>query len=175
MKREGLFSVDIRQESEAYDEKVGRCKKALLKMEGPLFDYNSYRHLYHLNQTEKIIQNFMKRKKNQYVATSKSIIRQNEPFILTYLFWNILHYSWTIILTMTTQFLEKATHFHAVLLVFLIRVEIATPFAEIARLQLYIMMGKIPPKSEELFKYSKVPKADGVAGGNGQGSSIRGM
>jgi hypothetical protein len=110
-------------------------------------DYNSYRHLYHLNQTEKIIQNFMKRKKNQYLAASKSFIRQNEPFIFTYLFWNILHYSWNIFLTMNTHFLDKANHFQAVLLVFLIRVEIATPFAEIARLQLYIMMGRIPPKS----------------------------
>lgn len=89
----------------------------------------------------------MKRKKNQYVATSKSIIRQNEPFILTYLFWNILHYSWNILLTMHTHFLDKVNHFQAVLLIFLIRVEIATPFAEIARLQLYIMMGRIPPKS----------------------------
>lgn len=89
----------------------------------------------------------MKRKKNVYVATSKSIIRQVEPFILTYLFWNIIHLAWRITLTMGSHYIDKITHFQTVLLIFLIRVEITIPFAEIARLQLYIMINKIPPKS----------------------------
>jgi hypothetical protein len=53
----------------------------------------------------------MKRKKNQYLATSKSIIRQFEPFILTYLFWNIIHILWKVILIMRVNLLDKANHF----------------------------------------------------------------
>ena len=97
----------------------------------------------------------MKRKKNVYVATSKSIIRPVEPFILTYLFWSIIHLGWRITLTMGSHYIDKINHFQTVLLIFLIRVEITIPFAEIARLQLYIMINKIPPKSEEIIKCSK--------------------
>jgi hypothetical protein len=89
----------------------------------------------------------MKKKKNQYLATSKSIIRQSEPFILTYLFWNIIHKAWKIILASKAHLREKVNHYQAIILQFLQKVENTTPFTEIGRLQLYIMLEKIPPKS----------------------------
>lgn len=88
----------------------------------------------------------MIRKKNQYVATSTSIIRPEVPILVTYLLWNITHFSWKIILTMFPN-IEKVKAFQEVLEGFLKNVEISTPLAEVARLQLYMMIGRIPPKS----------------------------
>jgi hypothetical protein len=127
---------------------VESCKKSIREAGGPesLYDNTHFRHLYHLSQTEKIINSFAKRKKNQYVNSSKSFIRQVEPYICTYLFWNIIHLAWRIASTSIHQFPEKVNNLQSTLLLFLIRVEVTLPFAEVGRLQLYSMLGKFAPK-----------------------------
>jgi hypothetical protein len=90
----------------------------------------------------------MRKKKNQYVASSKSIIREPEPFVVTYLFWNVIHDAWRVLLTIANNYPDRMRHLISVILIFLIRVEATTAFTEIARIQLYLMIEKSPPKNE---------------------------
>jgi len=49
---------------------------------------------------------------------------------------------------LVTHYAEAVRKFETVLLVFFIQAEINLPIAEVARIQLYVLMNKAPPKIE---------------------------
>jgi hypothetical protein len=104
-KKEGLFSIDIQEYSNTYDDRVNYCKQALSKEsdQNSTNHDNSFRRFYHLKQIEKFIAAFPAKRRNQYVTTSKSYIRQSEPVEFDYLYWNVLHLTWKNLLSMNNQ------------------------------------------------------------------------
>lgn len=118
-KKEGLFSIDIQEYSSTYEDKVNYCKQALSNEpdQNSINHYNSFRRFYHLKQIEKFLTTFPARKRNQYVTTSKSYIRQSEPAEFDYLYWNVLHLTWKNLLFMNNQYI--ISKFQTTLLQFL--------------------------------------------------------
>jgi len=115
--------------------------------------------VYHLNQVQKILQEFLKKKQKKHnpfkakdsnkIFQSGSYINEATYRIFQYLLWNIILNSWLMSRVLVTHYAEAVRKFETVLLVFFIQAEINLPIAEVARIQLYVLMNKAPPKIEE--------------------------
>lgn len=109
-----MFSIDIEADEEnIYDETVNKCKNIILQYEDLneiLYIHNNFRHAYHINQIEKILQEAMKKKKSKNLGT-KSALRQSEPKVFTYLLWNIALKAWGMCKTIEDNIPEKVAHF----------------------------------------------------------------
>jgi hypothetical protein len=119
-------------------------------------------HFYHLVQIQKILQDFLKKRrakmsltkmKEEKLGTSGSFLDDAQYNIFQYLIWNIIIKSWLLsrILKAETNSVhseEIIKKFEKSLQVFIKTSEIHLPIAEVARIQIHALMNKAPPKIE---------------------------
>lgn len=77
-----------------------------------LFDINNPIHVYHLTQVEKILQEFLKKKRNKHnPTTSQSFLGEKQFKIFQYLLWNIIQKSWLMSQVLYKHYEENIKRF----------------------------------------------------------------
>ena len=124
-----------------------------------MHDITNSLHAYHLAQVQKILQEFLKKKKpkqSNYNSSKESRMFMSGFYMderryhrFQYLLWNMILKSWLMSRVLSVAYEEIVRKFEAVLLIFFINADVSLPLAEVARTQLYVLMNKNPPKIED--------------------------